>query len=94
MSSHARVFDQENLMEVSRMDFNFRFDRYYSHHCYMDLGYKDISYYRDATGTCYKAGDKVIAVSHYVPKDGGGLSVVHKIDKEIFEHMKTKKFIN
>jgi len=92
--TNAQVFDQENLIEVSRLDFNFRFDKYYSHHCYMSLGYKDVSYARDSKGTYYKAGDKIIAVSHYVPKEGGSLSVVHKIDKEIFEHMKTKKFIN
>lgn len=87
--SHAQIFDQENLIEITRMDFIIKLDSYFSHHNYMSIGYRDINSMGDVKGNYRKSGDKYLSVSHYVPKEGGGLKVVYKVDKDIWAHLQT-----
>lgn len=89
--SHAQVFDQANLIEINRMDFLTKLDSYFSHHNYMSIGISDVYESGDVKGNYRKNGEKYLSVSHYVPKDGGGLKVVYKVDKDIWAHLQTIK---
>lgn len=89
--SHAQVFDQENLTEISRMDFVTKLETYFSHHHYMAIGIHDVYESGDVKGNYRKEGDKYLSVSHYVPKEGGGLKVVYKVDKDVWTHLQTIK---
>lgn len=88
--SNAQVFDQENLIEISRMDFLTKLKTYFSDNYHLNV-VTDVYESSDAKGSYRKMGYKYLSVSHYVPKDGGGLKVVYKVDKDIWSHLQTIK---
>lgn len=90
-TTNAQIFDQDNLIEIGRMDFVSNLETYFSHHYYMSIDINDVYESADVKGTYRKFGEKYLSVSHYIPKDGGGLKVVYKVDKEIWAHLQSLK---
>ena len=92
MTSKAREYNQENLVEIKSLDFNFIKDEINKGN--FGLEAKNANNSSNNAVSIIKNDEKIFIVSHYEPKEEGGLRPVYKADKEIYEksiELKEKK---
>ena len=87
MPSLAREYNQDNLIVIKKLEYKFIEETMNKGSFGNDI--KNANYKVDKASSTVKDNEgKILLVEHYEPKEGGGLKVVNKADKDIYEKYK------
>lgn len=91
MTSLATEYNQENLVEITRLEYHFLEDEIKKNAFFNITKGDSYSGDRKATIRYFNQPRRFLTVSHYAKRtSGAGLDAVFKADKELFEAYKLK----